>query len=287
MKNISIIGLGSMGNAMASVLLEKGYQVYVWNRSSDKAGELVQKGARYVSTVGEAIRASKTSIVCVSDYEASYEILDKSDVRSTLMGRTVIQLSTGSPQQARDLGEWMLAQGTSYLDGAIAASPSQIGQPEAAIFFSGTKAAYDGNIDIIESLAGYAPFLGEKVSAASTTDLAFLAYLFASYIGFFHAARIMESDGLEVNGLGQLIASISPMIGAVMKYESEVIHNEQYATPQTSINNCMITIKLLQQQAHEAGINDDFPEFAKNMFSRAIQDGYGNEEVAALVKTLR
>lgn len=66
MKNISIIGLGSMGSAMASVLLDKGYQVYVWNRSPDKAGELVRKGARYVSTVGEAIRASKTSIVCVS-----------------------------------------------------------------------------------------------------------------------------------------------------------------------------------------------------------------------------
>ncbi|MNC40803.1 hypothetical protein D3C75_895370 [compost metagenome] len=97
----------------------------------------------------------------------------------------------------------------------------------------------------------------------------------------------MESDGLEVNGLGQLIASISPMIGDVMKYESEVIHNEQYGTPQTSINTCMITIKLLQQQAQEAGINDDFPVFAKSMFSRAIQDGYGNEEVAALVKTLR
>lgn len=287
MKNITIIGLGSMGSAMAGVLLDKGYQVYVWNRSSEKAEALVQKGARYVSTVGEAIRASETSIVCVSDYAASNEILDHSDVRSALTGRTVLQLSTGSPQQARDLEVWVLAQGASYLDGAIAASPSQIGQPEAAIFFSGAKAAYDGNADIIESLAGYAPFLGEKVSAASTTDLAFLAYLFAAYIGFFHAARIMESDGLEVNALGQLIASISPMIGDVMKYESEVIHNEQYSKPQTSINTCMITIELLQQQAREAGINDEFPVFAERMFSRAIQDGYGNEEVAALVKTLR
>ncbi|MGN7415664.1 NAD(P)-dependent oxidoreductase [Paenibacillus sp. SAF-068] len=287
MKNITIIGLGSMGNAIASVLLDKGYRVCVWNRSSDKAEGLVQKGAWYVPDVSEAIRASETSIVCVSDYAASYEILDHSDVRSALMGRTVLQLSTGSPKQARDLGVWALAQGASYLDGAIAAAPSQIGQPEAAIFFSGAKDAYDGNIDIIQSLAGYAPFLGEKVSAASTTDLAFLAYLFAAYIGFFHAARIMESDGLEANGLGQLIASISPMIGDVMKYQSELIHNEQYGNPQTSINTCMITIEILQQQAREAGINEEFPAFAEHMFSRAIQDGYGNEEVAALVKTLR
>ncbi|OBR67811.1 3-hydroxyisobutyrate dehydrogenase [Paenibacillus oryzae] len=287
MKKITIIGLGSMGSAIAHVLLDKGYQVYVWNRSSDKAQEVVQKGAHFGSTVDEVIRASTTTILCLSDYEASYEVLVHLDAHSALAGRAVLQLSTGSPQQARDLEAWMLAKGASYLDGAIAASPSQIGQPEAAIFFSGAKAAYDENTDIINSLAGYAPFLGEKVSAASTTDLAFLAYLFAAYIGFFHAARIMESDGLEVNGLGQLIASISPMIGDVMKYESEVIHTEQYAKPQTSINTCMVTIKLLQQQAREAGINNDLPAFAERMFSRAIKEGYGNEEVAAIVKTLR
>ncbi|MHA7581066.1 NAD(P)-dependent oxidoreductase [Paenibacillus vandeheii] len=287
MKEVTIIGLGSMGSAMATVLLEKGYQVHTWNRSPHKAETLVAKGARYVPTVGEAIRASKTSIVCVSDYAASREVLDHEDARAALSGRTVLQLSTGSPQQARDFGAWMLGLGANYLDGAIAASPSQIGNPEAAIFFSGSKAAYDENEDMIERLAGYAPFLGEKVSAASTTDLAFLAYLFAAYIGFFHAARIMESDGLDVDHLGQLIASISPMIGDVMKYEGEVIHRAQFDQPQTSLHTCMVTIELLLQQASEAGMNNDFPVFAERMFSRAIQDGYGNEEVAALVKTLR
>ncbi|HEY2493607.1 MAG TPA: NAD(P)-binding domain-containing protein [Paenibacillus sp.] len=287
MNDVSVIGLGSMGGAIASVLLQKGYRVTVWNRSSSKAEALVKDGAILAPSVISAVSASPVSIICVSDYKTSYHILDTEDVKSALAGRVLVQLSTGSPKQARDNEAWAQEQGAYYLDGAIVASPSQIGRPDATIFTSGSLTAFQQSEPFIKSLAGNVPYLGEQVSAASSTDLAFLSYLFGSYLGFFHAARILESDGLHVDDFGSMIANISPVIGEVMKYESEVIQTETYDNPQSSLNMCMVTIDLLMEQAHEAGINSAFPVFAESLFKKALDAGYGEEEVAALIKVMR
>ncbi|OAB36849.1 3-hydroxyisobutyrate dehydrogenase [Paenibacillus macquariensis subsp. defensor] len=287
MNDVSVIGLGSMGRAIASVLLQKGYRVTVWNRSISKAESLVKEGAILAPSVISAVSASPVSIICVSDYKTSYHILDTEDIKSALAGRILVQLSTGSPKQARDNEAWAQEQGAYYIDGAIVASPSQMGRPDATIFTSGSLTAFQQSEPFLKSLAGNVPYLGEQVSAASSTDLAFLSYLFGSYLGFFHAARILESDGLHVDAFGSMIANISPVIGEIMKYESEVIQTETYDKPQSSLNMCMVTVELLMEQACEAGINNQFPVFINSLFKKALDAGYGDEEVGALIKVMR
>ncbi|MCY9549505.1 NAD(P)-dependent oxidoreductase [Lysinibacillus xylanilyticus] len=287
MNNVTVIGLGSMGATLARVLLKKGYQVTVWNRSIEKAESLLEDGAILATSVSSAISASEVSIICLSDYKASISILDTKEVKRALSGRVLIELSTGSPQQARDNELWAQENNVEYLDGAIAASPLQMGNSEATIFTSGSLIAYKQSEQILKCLAGNVLYLGEQVSAASSTDLAFLSYLFGSYLGFFHAARILESDGLRIDDFGSMIAHASQVVGEVIKYESEVIQTETYDNPQSSINMCMTTVELFMVQAHEANINNEFPMFAQGLFKRALDAGYGNEEVAALIKVMR
>ncbi|MEY2373333.1 hypothetical protein [Lysinibacillus capsici] len=162
-----------------------------------------------------------------------------------------------------------------------------MGNSEATIFTSGSLIAYKQSEQILKCLAGNVPYLGEQVSAASSTDLAFLSYLFGSYLGFFHAARILESDGLRIDDFGSMIAHVSQVVGEVIKYESEVIQTETYDNPQSSINMCMTTVELFMVQAQEAKINNEFPMFAQGLFKRALDAGYGNEELAALIKVMR
>ncbi|AVK84900.1 3-hydroxyisobutyrate dehydrogenase [Lysinibacillus sp. B2A1] len=287
MNNVTVIGLGSMGATLARILRKKGYQVTIWNRSIAKAEPLIKDGAILAASVAAAISASEVSIICVSDYNASFTILDTKEVKQALSGRVLIQLSTGSPQQARDNESWAQEYNVEYLDGAIAASPLQMGNSEATIFTSGSLKAYQQSEHILKCLAGNVPYLGEQVSAASSTDLAFLSYLFGSYLGFFHAACILESDGLRIDDFGSMIAHVSPVIGEVIKFESEVIQTETYDNPQSSINMCMTTVDLFMEQAQDAKINNEFPMFAQGLFKRALDAGYGNEELGALIKVLR
>ncbi|WP_145332516.1 NAD(P)-dependent oxidoreductase [Paenibacillus xylanexedens] len=287
MNEVTVIGLGAMGGAIAQTLLEKGYQVTVWNRTATKADSIVEKGAVLTSTVAEAIRASQISIICVSDYKTSYEVLDVEGVHAALSGRVLIQLTTGSPEQAQKQEIWANTHGASYIDGAIAAAPPQIGGAHATIFTSGSTEAFDIVKPVLGALAGHVPYYGEQVSAAASIDLAFLSYLFGSYLGFFHASRILESDGLRIDDFGSMIAGVSPMVGSILQYEGEVIQHSKYENPQSSLQMSMVTVGLLMEQAREKNMNNEFPLFLQNMFRKAIDAGYGEQDIASLVKTIR
>jgi glycerol-3-phosphate dehydrogenase len=60
MKDITIIGLGVMGTALARTLLENGYSVTVWNRTPVKSAVLEAEGARIAATCVDAVAASST-----------------------------------------------------------------------------------------------------------------------------------------------------------------------------------------------------------------------------------
>jgi hypothetical protein len=108
---------------------------------------------------------------------------------------------------------WAQERGVDYLDGAIMATPSQIGRPDTPIFVSGAATAFRRSERVHKTLAGNLMYLGELVGAASAWDLATLSCLFGAMLGFFHGARIFESEDLRVGDLGAMIADIAPVLG--------------------------------------------------------------------------
>ncbi|WP_354520636.1 NAD(P)-binding domain-containing protein [Paenibacillus sp. OAE614] len=287
MSDITVIGAGPMGSALARTLLRSGKKVTVWNRTSEKARALVQDGAVFEPDAALAVNASPIIIVCVATYEISRSILGSEDVAARMAGKLVVELSTGTPQDARNSEAWAHEQGADYLDGAIMATPPQIGMPDTPIFLSGSESAYRRSEPVLRVLAGNLIYLGESVGSASAWDLAALSTMFGSMFGFFHGARILESEGHRVDTFGSMIADISPVFGQMIKHEGEVIQSETYNQPQSSVKTCMSTAELWVKQAREARINPDFPNFAKGLYEKAIQAGYENEELAAVIKVLR
>lgn len=287
MSDVSVIGLGQMGTALARALLQSGYGVTLWNRTSARAEALAREGAILAPSAASAISANPVVIICVHDYKISYSILETKEAMSALAGRVLVQLSTGTPQQARDNAAWAKERGVEYLDGAITATPNQIGRPDAPMFVSGTQSAFQKSESILKSLAGNTRYLGEQVSAAASMDLAFLSYLFGSMLGFFHAARILEAEGLRVDAFGSTMAAIAPVIGEMHKRSGEAIQMGAYEKPESSLKICAEGVELLVQQAREAHVNAEFPTFASGLFKKAMAAGYGDEKAAALIKVLR
>ena len=137
MSEVSVIGLGAMGSALARALLRDGHRVTVWNRTSAKAEPLVRDGALLAHSPAAAVTASPIVLVCVEDYKVTRSILGREEVAPALAGRVLVELSSGTPQDARDAEAWARQRGVDYLDGAIMATPSQIGRPDTPIFVSG------------------------------------------------------------------------------------------------------------------------------------------------------
>ncbi|WP_437932314.1 NAD(P)-binding domain-containing protein [Sorangium sp. So ce291] len=287
MSEVSVIGLGPMGFALARVLLERGDRVTVWNRTAAKAEPLVAQGAALAASVAEAVQASAVVVVCVADYNATYRLLEARDVAAALAGKVLVQLSTGTPEDARRGEAWAKERGVDYLDGAILAIPNQIGKPESTILVSGADPVYRKSKALLERMAGTVPYFGEKVGTASALDLAFLSYAFLGLIGFYHGARICEVEGLSVADLGSMLADVAPAIGAMIKHDAHVIQAGTFGDPQSSVDACWRGLEILVRQAKEAGINADLPSFAAGLFRKGVTAGYGAESPGALMKVLR
>lgn len=284
---VTVIGLGNMGASIARLLLSSEYKVTVWNRTASKADPLVGKGAIATADIKEAIRTSSIMIICVYDYLATQSIFDDNAIDDVLRGKVLIQLSTGSPKEARELERRVHRSGAEYLDGAIQVAPEQMGKPDTSILFSGAENAFATTQRILKTLGGNLVYLGGDPGAASAMDLATLASIYGTLFGFFHGAAISESEGFNVEQYAAIVADILPSFGEFLKHEAAVIRSDNFETSQSPLSISIAATERLLQTAKETGINTDFPMYAAGVLKKAETAGYAGEELAAVYKTLR
>lgn len=125
---VGFIGLGSMGHAMANNLLKAGHTLRVWNRSKDKAQDLVAQGAILVDRPAEVSAPGGIVVTMVADDAALLEIVTGPDgiLNRLGAGGIHVSMSTIAPATATQLAELHRARGAAYLAAPV------FGRPEAA-----------------------------------------------------------------------------------------------------------------------------------------------------------
>ena len=98
MSDVSIIGLGAMGTAIAKTLIKNEIPVTIWNRSLEKSEALISDGANVARSVKEALDSSPATITCISSHDQTLTLLDEAG--ESLQDKTIIELSTGSATAA-------------------------------------------------------------------------------------------------------------------------------------------------------------------------------------------
>ncbi len=282
MSDITVIGLGLMGSALARAIHGAGHGLTVWNRSAEKSQPFAARGVAVAPDLAGAIEASPVVVFCVDDYAVTQAIVGTNGVAARLAGRTVVQLSTGTAREARDSAAWMQAQDIAYLDGALLCGPPDIGTRASLVLLAGEEAAYEQAGGLLACLGGSVRYLGTNVAAASTLDLAWLCDSYGRFLAVTHAARLCESQGVGVDEFAALFAEDS----AVRRYASVISSGD--------LENCTATLQVwrgaLQRilaQSRDAGIGTGFPDYVDGLLKAAVDAGYGGEHVMALVKVLR
>ena len=150
--DITFIGLGRMGSALARCFLQSGKSLTVFNRSPDKTAQF-EGEANIAASAAEACEQSPLTVMCVSDYASAQSILDDTDVIGALKGRTLVQMSSGSPEDARCSEVWADQHGIGYIDGGIVSYPAGVGTDGAIVMFAGDEAKFEAHRETLLVLA--------------------------------------------------------------------------------------------------------------------------------------
>lgn len=279
MGEISVIGLGSMGMALAKAMLGGTRKLTVWNRTAAKASPLVKAGAHAAPSLAEAVLASPIILVCVDNYAITKQLISQPDVIRNLSGRTLIQLSTGTPKEAREAEAWFKEQGATYIDGAIMEYPSGIGTPKTKILFAGPQGAYHRCEPTLSSLGGGLRYVGANIGAAAALDLALLSKYIGMALGVIHGALVCRSENVGIDAFAKELADDDVIALA------EIIHSNAYSDPGCKMVVWAQSLQRIQSQAQDAHISSEIPDFMGSIFKRAMALGFDQEDIAAIFKS--
>ncbi|HSB34142.1 MAG TPA: NAD(P)-binding domain-containing protein [Nitrospirota bacterium] len=130
---VGFIGLGIMGSRMAANLQKKGHELVVYNRSRQKADQLVAAGAVWAPTPAEVAKQAGVFITMLSKPDAVAEtaLLGKHGFLNHLAARSLwIDCSTVNPSFSRLMASEAAQRKVRFLDAPVAGSkgPAEQGQ---------------------------------------------------------------------------------------------------------------------------------------------------------------
>jgi 3-hydroxyisobutyrate dehydrogenase-like beta-hydroxyacid dehydrogenase len=276
---ITVLGLGNLGRALAETFVRHGHSTTVWNRSVAKASGLA---ATVAATPAEAVAGGDLVVVAVLDNQAAQQVLRGVDV----CGRALVNLTSGTPDEARQLARWAKDNGAEYLHGAVYAVPQTIGTAESSINYSGSPAVHERWQKQL-ALLGKVTFLGEDAGRASGYDGAILSGMYGLIGGFLHAAALARAGGIKAADLTPMMLSwLTDMHPALVTFAEE-IDNGNYAGGESSLAMNQSGLAMLIRATEAQGVPFAALHSLKALVDQQVVDGHGEESLARAVESFR
>ncbi|SCL72174.1 3-hydroxyisobutyrate dehydrogenase [Micromonospora citrea] len=281
---VTVVGLGQMGSALATTLVETGHPVTAWNRSAGRARAVADRGVRVAETPREAITASRLVVVCLRDYAAVHAVLDP--VVDALAGRTLVNLTSGSPEQARETATWAATHGVDYLDGAIMTTPPGVGSPEVMFLFAGAEAAFTTHRPTLAAL-GDPLHLGTDPGLASLYDVALLGLMWSTMTGWLHGTALVGAERTPATAFTPVALRWLATVGTFLTRYAGQVDAGRYPGDDATVDIQIAAIEHLIHAAADRGVDNALPELLRDMMRKAEAGGHGADSYASLITVLR
>ena len=216
MAEVGYVGLGVMGSSVVRRLLGAGHDVTVWNRTREKAGPLLEAGARSAASPREVAEQSDVVFTMVTNTAAVRAVTDGPDgiIAGLAPGKTYVDMSTASPANTRELAARVAEAGAQMLDAPVSGTSITVDQGKASIMVGGDEDAFDRAKPILEAIGPKVFHIGESGSAV-TIKIAINLSLAVQMLAFSEGVLLAEKSGISrEKAVEVMLASViaSPMV---------------------------------------------------------------------------
>lgn len=282
---VTVIGLGSMGRALARAFLTGGHPTTVWNRTPGRADDLLADGAVLAPSAASAVAASPLVVVCLLDSDAVVEVLEP--LGAELDGRTLVNLTSSTPERAREIAAWASARGAAYLDGAIMVTTAMVGTPDAQVLYSGPGRIFDDHRETLASLAPDSDHLGEDPGLASLYELGMLDLFFVGMTGFLHAATLVGADGVDAATFVPYARRITALLDAILADLAEEVDAGAYPGTEDNVVMELVSLDHIVRASEARGVDTAVPGVVRSLLREAVDRGHGRDGFTRVVEQLR
>jgi 3-hydroxyisobutyrate dehydrogenase-like beta-hydroxyacid dehydrogenase len=285
-ETVAVLGTGKMGTALARAFAAAGHSVVAWNRTPAKA-EPLRTVATLVSTPTAAARDASLLVASLTNYGVCGQVLFTAEMGESLRGKTVVQLTSGTPSNARSGAAWAAQHGVYYLDGAILAYPSWIATDYATVFYAGDQTVFDARKPTLQALADNTVFVAEAIGSAAALDCAILEACYGGCLAFLHAAAMCESEGIPSSRFFEYKRVFVSAIDVSADEAKSMVERRDYTGEQCTLDTHVGALAHIVSLSREAGLDSRFPETLYTVYASAVAAGLGAKELPAVYELFR
>ncbi|MEM6570276.1 MAG: NAD(P)-dependent oxidoreductase, partial [Planctomycetota bacterium] len=283
---VSVLGLGAMGSRMANRLLAAGHDVTVWNRTMDRAADLLDAGASLAATPRDAAEGADVVLSMVRDDEASRAVWLGPDgaVQSLGAGALAIEASTLTPEWIAELATTFESTGGTLLEAPVVGSRPQAEAGQLITLAAGSRDALERAQPVLDATSGQVVYMGEH-GLGAVAKLAVNA-LFASQIAAAaEVIHLLRSGGVEderwLDMLGNL-PIVPPPLALAMK--GIALGRFEPAFPVELVEK---DLAYFLQTAARTGAMSPVTETVRGLFADAIAQGHGDSNIHGVAQVYR
>ena len=286
MERVGFIGLGIMGSRQAASLRRAGYELTVYNRTSERADAwAAEHGGDVAATPREVGERSDVVVTMVVDGAQVEELLlgDDGAAAGAGPGTLFVDMSTIGPADARRIGAALVERGHRFVDAPVTGSAPKAQDGTLTIMAGGGDEDMQRALPLLEAMGEIIVHVGDvgtgqqvKVlsNAVSAVNCATLAQ--ALVVG--RRADVDLEALLKVMGAGSANSTMLQLKGGPM-----LAHD---FAPLFKLEHMLKDVRLCLEEARAAGAAFPAAALAGELYAAGAGRGLGEQDFAAVLEVV-
>jgi len=284
MSIIGFLGLGAMGQRMASNLLAAGHELYVWNRTPERCTLLLEQGAKQCLSPRQAAENADIIIAMLCDDEASKEVwLNEKNGALAGIRRTcvAIECSTLSLDWCLQLAASSKEKGVEFLCAPVVGSRPQA-ESHQLIHLVGGEEKTLAKVREILSVSACAIHHTGHAGSAMVMKLAVNGLFGIQVAAVAEILGLLNKTGMTTELVISLLNEL-PITSPALKGISALIEAKKFA-PLFPVDLLEKDFGYLEKLANSQQVEIPAALVAKRIYQKAKNCGYGKENITSVVK---
>ncbi len=168
-KKVSVIGLGLMGNPIATLLLKAGYQVTGFDIVKKQMTNLASLGLRAAKSPMAAAKGADLILLSLPNWTAVLAAVEGKEgiLKGARRGQIVVDTSTSPPWESKAMGAKLAGKGIEWMDIPISGSSAQARVGNMVFMAGGKRAVFEKIRSVLDRIGKKTVYVGKSGDGAT------------------------------------------------------------------------------------------------------------------------
>ncbi len=277
---LGLVGIGLLGTALAERFLAGGHAVVGFDAREERRQALTEMGGEAANSPDEIAACCRRIVLALPDAGVVAAVLGEMGDRLTPR-TTLLDTTTGDPEQTARTGTALAAKGITYLDACVLGSSEQARAGDVVVMAGGDAEAIRHNADLLSCFARQWFHVGPHGAGARMKLVVNLVLglnraVLAEGLAFARTCGLDARAALDVLRAGAAYSR-------VMDTKGEKMLRRDFA-PQARLAQHLKDVRLILEQARRTGAKVPLSEAHRALLERAVELGAGDEDNSAVAR---